>query len=234
MGRQGSLDRDEAGDGEGQRHEQQHAPDAGPERQSDRDTQLQHQRQRRRRQPVSQPDREVGRPRHRGGERDVLGIVEHLPVPVGRDRQHDRREQCDARAAHDAAQLPAADHPDHADKAVDEVPGLIDAERRYQVGERGDRVEQPAIQIEIGKRQSAVIRAACGIPPQDQVAISVLHLLVEGDAVMPEGQKDGGGQSSEQYPGKPIPGSRDDGGCGGNRADQCRTGLDYRHDPHRI
>ena len=94
-------------------------------------------------------------------------------------------------------------------RPFDEVAGLIDAERRYQVGERGKRIEQPAIQIEIGKRQGAIIRAACGIPPQDQIAVSVLHLLVEGDAVMPESQKDGGSQSSEQYPGEPIPGCRE-------------------------
>jgi hypothetical protein len=92
--------------------QEQQSPDPNPESQPDRQPHLDQQPQWRPRQARQDADHVVGRPEAADGKRDVLGIVEHLPVVIRRQHQEEQRDKPGARPPEHPPELPAPDQPD--------------------------------------------------------------------------------------------------------------------------
>src|SRR5207237_9176868 len=130
---------------------------------------------------------------------------ERLPVRVGGGEQEEEREQAGARPAERAAELPAAGETNEADKAVQQVPGLIDAKRREFVQSRRDHVEGGAVIVEIEPAERAMIAEQRQVVVEREIAVPVMDVLVPGDAVIGKGQEDEKAGGAQQRQGKRIP-----------------------------
>ncbi len=197
-----------------QRRQQQQQPDIAEQHQptdpdahgqADRQSQLRHVGGPGPRQRRQQPHHDVERPDHPHRERDVLRVVEHLPVVIGREAEEERGDEAGARPAELAPQFLHADEAQHADEPVQEMPRLVGAERRHQVRRRGRHVERRAVIDQVEPRQRAQIAEMRQVVIEDADAVPVVRILVPGDAVLVERRHHQQRRHDEQHEGRAVP-----------------------------
>ena len=121
-------------------------------------------------------------------ERYVLWVVEHLPVIIRRQIRN-RAAINPARApGHRAGQLPAADQSEDPDQPVQQMAGLVDADRRDPVQRRRHHVEHGAVIVEVLPVQRRLIAEKGQVIVEDEIAVPIVDILVPGDAVVAEGR----------------------------------------------
>ena len=101
------------------------------------------------RQIAGRPQQKVERAHHRGGERNVLGVVEHRAEPRAADRERDGGEKARARARDQPRGGPDRGDAADADQGAEQVPDHENVERQDAAEQDRDDVEQPAIEIEV-------------------------------------------------------------------------------------
>ena len=128
----------------------------------------------------------MGAPHDADCKRYVLWIIEHLPVII---RDRNQKQTCDksgAGAGHRAAQLPAADQSEDSDQAVQQMPGLVDADRGDTVQRRCRHVEHGAVVIKVPPVQRSLVAEKGQVVVEDEVPVPIVDILVPRDAVISE------------------------------------------------
>ena len=129
--------------------QQQEGQRALSERGAEQQPEQQQMQQARPRQVAGRPQQKIERAHHRGGERNVLGVVEHRAEPRAADRERDVREKTGARARDQPRGGPDRGDAANADQRAEQVPDRENVERQDAAEQdRGD-VEQPAVEIEV-------------------------------------------------------------------------------------
>ncbi len=182
------------------------AADAHAKREAQSDSQLDEQRRLRPRQGVAEPGHVVERPDHSRGERDVLGVIEHVPVPGRGHQLQDGGEKGGAGAGEGVGELPAADHAYQPDQGVQQVAGFVLAERRDQVGEGHHAVEHAAVQIEVVIGENRPVLEQRRVVGEHMHAVRHMVVRIPRDSVVAERRQDDREHCDQARAGQSVPG----------------------------
>ena len=136
------------------------------------------------RQVACRAQQEIGRAHHGGGERNVLGVVEHRAVPRPAHRQGESGDGAGARPRHQPrGRAGGADAGDPGQRAQDMAHRIGIEKRQQPLEQQRQDVEQAAVQIKIDVVEQRLVGEAAGVIGNDQLAVMLLHFLVVGDGV---------------------------------------------------
>ena len=163
-------------------------------------------------------DQEQRRADHRGGEGNVLGVVEHGAVPRAADAQAGRGDQARARTRDQARGRRSGADPADADQRAQDMAQIIRIDRDQMAEGDGNDIEQPAIEKKVLEAEYALVPEAAGIIGDDQLAVMMLNRLIVGDRVVLEGtQRDDNERGDKDERGAIIGAEARDGRCPGRR-----------------
>ena len=178
--------------------DQQHAEHANTERTTQEEPERNDQMPARARQFAADPHQEINPSHHGGGERDVLGVIEHRAVPRAAQRNRERGQERGARAADSARRGPDRDNAADTGQRREQVADRVGLKRKQILQAKGDEIEQAAIEIKISEMKHRLIDEAAPIIGDDQLGIALLHLFVVGDRVVAKRVGDENDQRAEQ------------------------------------
>ena len=138
--------------------DQQHAEHANAERATEEEPERHDQMPARARQFAADPHQEVNPSHHGGGERDVLGVIEHRAVPRAAQRDRERGQERGARAADGARRGPGRDNAADAGQRREQVADRVGRRAGADLCKpNGDEIEQAAIEIKISEMKHRLI-----------------------------------------------------------------------------
>ncbi len=160
--------------------------------------------QTRRRQSAGDPNQKQRRSHHGSGKWNILGVVEHGAVPGAAHRKRSCSDQAGTRPRDQSRRRRAScdpGDPRHRAQNMAQFEGM----ERNDLGDRhGDDVEQAAIEVEILKGEQVASCKSAPVIVDDQFAVMVLHTLVVGNRVVPEGEQRDNRQRREEREGQEI------------------------------
>ena len=149
-----------------------------------RDAEPGHQAERRARQTGGEQARQIQHPGHPGGERDVLGVIEHRPVVDGAEHEKHDGQQAGAWTGQEPRQTPSGDNTENTERGAQQVTRFEIRKRREWRDDRRHQVEQTAVEVEIRIAECPGIRQPRQIEVEEEPAVGVLDLFIGGDAVV--------------------------------------------------
>jgi hypothetical protein len=152
------------------------------------------------RQVARHAQQEVDGADRRGGERDVLGVVEYRPEPRPADRQRGGGQKAGARTRDQPRRGPGGYDAADADDSAQQMADGEDVGRQDPRQQNRNDVEQPAIEKQILVFKHRPVGQAAGVIGQDQFAIAMLDLFIVGDCVIAERCQRGHQQGRDQQP----------------------------------
>jgi len=108
-------------------------------------------------------------------------------------------------ARYRTAQLPAADQPQDSHQAVQQMPSLIDPDRRGTVQRCRHRVEHGAIVIQVPPVQRGLVAEKRQVIVKDKISVPIVDVLVPRDSVVAERGQDEGDADQHDTQREPIP-----------------------------
>src|SRR5216684_468022 len=130
------------------------------------------------------------RPDVERGERDVLRIVEPVPIPFRDESDEEGGEKAGALAAKQSSKPVGADDASNGEGGVYQMPRLIQVEWGDSCRRLGDEIEESAVQVQVLELERRMVTEEAGVEGDDAIAIHPLDIFVPRRPVVakrPEG-----------------------------------------------
>jgi hypothetical protein len=124
-------------------------------------------------------------------------VIEHRAIPGAAYGKRERRQQPGTWTADGTRGRPDRGNTADTDQPRQQMTDRVRVERQKFLQPDGNDVEQTAVKIKISEVEDRLIGQAAGVIANDQLTVTLLHLLIVGDAVIAESKCNETGQRNE-------------------------------------